>query len=379
MDSSYEVVSYQPEFKQQVLELQTELWSPSLVQNRAYFEWKHERNPYVSTPLAYLALHRGTVVAMRSFFGVRWEAGSPQQQVTCLYADDLVVGRDHRGRGLIHRIMTAGLEDVERLGYEYVFNLSAGLVTFVSSLSMGWRSAGYMDPRCRRSWRLACRAGLSRVARKLPGLSWSGGRLPTVKSRKSLAEVDPGQVARNLEGGPSISFALAPRVDAMSALVRRVGSDGRIRHVRDRTYFEWRFKNPFRRYAFLYCDEAGLEGYLVLQERTAAGDPTPLNLVDWEATSPEVFDRLLAAASRVAGHDGQLFIWSATLPQAHLALLARNGFRAVRPEPGPGRHLPALLVRALANDRPASEWLHAGRRLLDLADWDLRMLDSMHG
>jgi hypothetical protein len=200
-----------------------------------------------------------------------------------------------------------------------------------------------------------------------------------VKSWRRLTEVDPSQIACDLEGGRAISFALSPRVDAMSALVRGIGTDGRIQHVRDPTYFEWRFQNPFSQYGFLYCDRAELEGYLALQERPMDPEDPALNIVDWEASSPEVFERLLRSASHVAGPNRQLFIWSATLSPLYSALLAKNGFRAIDTEPGPGRQLPAMLVRSLKEDRPASEWTFAGRRLLDLADWNLRMLDSMRG
>ncbi|HKZ41902.1 MAG TPA: hypothetical protein VJ044_13135, partial [Candidatus Hodarchaeales archaeon] len=56
MDSKYTMANYQPEFKKQVVELQKHLWSPSAALNAAYLEWKYERNPYLDTPLIYLAL-----------------------------------------------------------------------------------------------------------------------------------------------------------------------------------------------------------------------------------------------------------------------------------------------------------------------------------
>ncbi len=41
----YEIIKYSLEFKSQVLELQTHLWSPDLALNAAHLEWKYERNP----------------------------------------------------------------------------------------------------------------------------------------------------------------------------------------------------------------------------------------------------------------------------------------------------------------------------------------------
>jgi GNAT superfamily N-acetyltransferase len=369
MGFSYDIVSYRPEFKEQVLELQTWLWGPNLTRNREYFEWKHEHNPYMRSPLAYLALHGGKVVGMRTFFGTRWEAGSPPQGLSCVYADDMVVAPEHRNRGLSSLIMSTAFKGLERLGYEYVVNLSAGAVTFLSSLSMGWKCPGLMQPMRRRSWRLASVMAARRlVGRRLQGLP-----------PRSLADVDSARIASRFGESPSIVFALTPRVDDMAALVQRIGHDGRITHVRDRTYLHWRFQNPQSRYGFLYCEQQGFLGYLVLQEYTAEWvDNTQLNIVDWEATNGTVLKRLLRAAHHVAGPRRQLGIWSATLSQEKLRLLSEDGFRVER-RPDPTTQRPALLVRALAPGCPAAEWRFAGRQLVNLAEWDLRMLYSMRG
>jgi GNAT superfamily N-acetyltransferase len=373
----YEIVAYRPEFKQQVAELTTESWSTSIAANLAYFEWKHERNPYVPGPLLYLALHEGKVVGMRSFFGIRWEAGSPPTTLTALYADDMVVARDHRDRGLIPRIMATAFENLARLGHEYVFNLSAAPVTLLSSLSTGWRHVGAMQPMRWRSWRAAGEAAMRRVAGPLHGHRRRTS--PATGPPWSLVNIDPDHVARRFSGGPSVSFALAPRMDAMSALVEQLGSDGRIRHVRDRGYFEWRLQNPLRRYGFLSCVGAEGEGYLILKEPAAeASDPRALSIVDWEASSPPILDRLLQAACFVAGHHTPLFIWSATLDPTRTTLLEKNGFRVNKRE-GMDRYRPPLLVRSLVEGRPEAKWLLGDRRFVDLADWDLRMLYSMLG
>jgi hypothetical protein len=46
-------------------------------------------------------------------------------------------------------------------------------------------------------------------------------------------------------------------LDAITALVERIGCDGRMRHVRNRTYFERRFRNALSRYGFLLSGEGG--------------------------------------------------------------------------------------------------------------------------
>ena len=161
MHSNYEIVRYRPELKRQVIELQTHLWSPDLSLNTSYFEWKYERNPYLKEQLIYLAMHDGKAIGMRGFFGVQWECGVPPMRFTSLYADDMVIAPEHRNRGLMSKIMTFAFEDLAANGYEYAFNLSAGLATLRSSLSMGWRSAGWVRPMRLRSWPTVLQGGVS--------------------------------------------------------------------------------------------------------------------------------------------------------------------------------------------------------------------------
>ena len=91
--ADYEIVSYRPEFKSQVAELQRHQWGPDATLNAAYLEWKYERNPYLSTPLIYLALHGEHVVGMRAFCGGRWEVGEPTQLLPALVAEERSVVR----------------------------------------------------------------------------------------------------------------------------------------------------------------------------------------------------------------------------------------------------------------------------------------------
>ena len=378
MSDSYEVVPYEDRFKEQVLGLVSDLWGGTPEANRAYFTWKHERNPYTTSPLLYLALHCGHVVGMRSFFGVCWEGGTPRQRLTGLYADDMIIAPEHRNRGLVRRIMDSAFEGLSGLGYEYLFNLSAGPVTQVSSLSMGWRSAGSMQPMRRGST-----PPEQRPSRLAPHLSTLPAPLLGVARRarqflRARREDSKGlaQGVNHRFRSPAISFGLEPRIDAMAALVE-TADDDRVRHLRDRTYLAWRLQNPQRTYGYLFFDEDGLEGYLILQENAAGLADRRLNIVDWEGKRESVLGHLLEAAGQIAG-DRSLWIWSRCLSSRKLALLTGNGFQ---PQSFQGQSFrqPKLLVRALAGDRQSSDWLFAGRRLTDLTNWDIRMLDSMHG
>ncbi len=225
--SAYEVVPYQPALKTQVIELQTHLWGPSLSLNTTYFEWKYERNPYIDEPLIFLAMHHDRAVGMRGFFGVQWEGGIPTEKCIGLYADDLVIVPEHRNQGLIPRIMAAAFEDLAKRRYQFVFNLSAGPVTFLSSLAMDWRSVGSMRPWRWRSWKAACKNGMYRLLKRWPGgspkpaelfLKWAASR------RRPLAEVKNKGEKTRWPADPEIAVEDSPRCAAMAELVERIGS-----------------------------------------------------------------------------------------------------------------------------------------------------------
>ena len=44
--AGYEIIKYRPEYRSQVLELQTHMWSPDMNINAAYLDWKYYDNPY---------------------------------------------------------------------------------------------------------------------------------------------------------------------------------------------------------------------------------------------------------------------------------------------------------------------------------------------
>jgi hypothetical protein len=373
MTSAYQVVRYQPALKPQVIELQCHLWSPSPALNAAYLEWKYERNPYIDAPLIYLAMLDGTAVGMRGFFGTRWQGEDPAQTAIVLYADDLVIAPGHRNGGLIPRITTAAFDDTAIRNYQYAVNLSPGPMTVLSSIAGGWRCVGFMQPMRRRPWRVALRRDQERLIRRLPALEqW------TRTSRRSLVDIDGDRIRRRSTGVRRIALEDAPRCAAMAELVGRIGG-GRIRHVRDAGYFAWRFQNPLSRYRFLYRGNPQLEGYLVLQEYTSPyAAANVVNIVDWEANSAAVQAELLRAAMDLTA-DRELVVWSVSLSPPLAALLERSGFKVDATPSSVTQHRDTLLVRPIRAAELDGDWLFAGRRLLDLHSWDLRMLYSMHG
>lgn len=382
MRPRYEIVEYQPSMKSEVAELAKYLWSKDSALNASYLEWKYERNPYRNPPLIYLAACEGRIVGMRGMFGVKWECGVPAKAYPGLYPDDFVIVPEHRNRGLVTEIMKEALAGVGQRGYSYVFNLSAGNVTRMASLAMGWRSAGTMGLQSRqpeqaerfRNIREFAKnpVWFRNLARKIRYRPWAPKRLAV-----DDVVTDHKNCFRNTD--PNILIERVPRAEEMGRLIARIGHDGRIRHVRDNSYFSWRFQNPLHRYLFLYWKETELEGYLVLQEYVSdMMKKVGFNIVDWEATSAHVRAGLLRAAVGLCSST-VLNVWGATLPVETRNLLKESGFRALEETSGVEQNQPYLLVRPVQEDMLREEWLLGDQRLLDMSHWDIRMIYSLRG
>lgn len=159
----------------------------------------------------------------------------------------------------------------------------------------------------------------------------------------------------------------------MARLIQRIGHDGRFRHVRDQSYFDWRFRNPFREYRFLYAGDAELDGYLVLKRESAER----ASIVDLEAVNSRVRAALLKTAV-TAGAFSNLTIWTSSADGQLMEELAALEFEPSDSQPaGIG---PTFLVRMIDLELPEAEWrVEDGRQLLEHGNWDIRMLYSMAG
>jgi len=370
---SCRMVRYRSEHAPLVAALQRHLWNPDVELNAAYLEWKHHQNPYIREPLIYLAFVDEQLVGMRGVFGTRWEVGEPSESFTLPYADDLVIDPAFRRRGVHQQIMRFALDDLDRRGYRYLINLSAGPVTQRTSVLMRWRNAGGVMHVQRYAMRRTLMDSLVRRASKLPivwRLSETLQGLGDPVGDRLFERFDSRSARRTRQRRSGAIFVQAtPLLEEMESLVNRLPTDGRLRHVRDRTYFAWRFRNPMRNYRFLYAGGDRLEGYLVLQR--ALGRDDRVSIVDWEAARDSVLEELLTAAID-DGRFSVLSAWRLGASPAVNRLLDRRGF-------SPASRSKSILVRSVRSDDLEERWILAGRPLDDASQWDLRMIYSMDG
>ena len=367
----YEITRYRPELRPGVIELQRHLVSADPALNDAYFRWKHEQNPYTDGPIVYVAVIDGRVAGMRAFLGARWRLADNDGTASWLCACDLVVDPAHRSQKLFKRIQDVALPDLAERGFGPVLNWSANPITYGASVRSGWRLvAPYL------SW--ARQTPSIRRARALPArmrrwpIAWRYVDVPArLTLRPGFAAMDAAWSRARHD--PALAFEHEPRPDSMAALAQR--SQARLAgHERDATYFRWRFDNPLSDYRYVFWNEPGLEGFLILQLRPL-GDAADIGIVDWEASRPELFEAMLAPIAATGGYDS-LSVWSATLPEAIRATLRQLHFEPLDTSRGDPAYRPGpLAIGAAGSDIGAIDPAHAPY-FRDLSRWDLRMVYS---
>ena len=233
----------------------------------------------------------GSVVGTRGFCGGRWH--TPEASLTIPCAEDFAIAHDHRDSGLATAIMRVALEDLEQRGYEYVMNSSGGQITVLHSLAMGWKSVGAMEPVARLVRHRRALLGMHRLSRRARRLWQPGRRARNIYrklhggERSSFERLDRVERESSAEPRAEIVVESSPHPAELADMPARIPLDGRIRHVRDAAFFEWRFGNPTREYRFLRYELDGrTEGYLAIAFYSSYAPPTPpFSIVDWEGTA----------------------------------------------------------------------------------------------
>jgi GNAT superfamily N-acetyltransferase len=142
--------------------------------HEAFFDWKHEQNPFGRSP-AWVAVDHGQVVGFRTF--MRWEHESPGGDVIrAVRAVDTATHPRHQGRGIFRQLTLQALDDLRAQAVAFVFN-TPNDQSRPGYLKMGWTPVG----RLAAGVRVRSPAAMARMARaRVPADLWSapanGGR-----------------------------------------------------------------------------------------------------------------------------------------------------------------------------------------------------------
>lgn len=120
-------------------------WGPD-DPNERFFSWKHDENPFGSSP-AWLAVEPdGRLAGVRVFLQWRFRRGP--QVLRAVRAVDTATRPDAQGRGIFRRLTTGALPDLAGSGVEAVFN-TPNDQSRPGYLKMGWKVVGEVPVRFR--------------------------------------------------------------------------------------------------------------------------------------------------------------------------------------------------------------------------------------
>lgn len=368
----YEIRTFEPGDRPGLFALYSRLWSSDAALNARFFEWRYERNPAPGAPLVYVATYRGELIATRAAFPSVWTTGPDDPGRTWFMSDDLVVLKGHESRGIFAGFADAIAHDLGAAGHRFFISLSALRVTRLQSLSAGARDLGGMKPVGRLPTIVSAFDSLRDATARLP-LAWrlAAYTNPWELAARSFARLDRRP---NVEvGGITVSVHSAAPTDEMAEVCAAAVTDARFRMRRDARFLAWRYSNPLHEYRFLLARQGGRTiGYLVL-ERTLSdlGNARRVNVADWEGQSGQALSALLSVAAD--SRPAELVSWTETFGELRNALLESAGFHPVDLEQRQ-RGLPSILVWPLPSAAAGDELREAGKSLLELRNWDLRML-----
>ncbi|MEE9367711.1 MAG: GNAT family N-acetyltransferase [Pontiella sp.] len=380
--SDYQIQQYTPDLWKQVCKIQSDIWMSSTKLAGAYLDWKYVRNPYIQEPLIYVASYNDQVVAMRAMYGTCWEAGEDKQNLILPLASDAGISPEHRDRGIFQELSNYAADDLRTRGYSHILNFSPTPSNYVVSImTMGWKRIGSKET-------------LSRYSNIKPPQQSSGDSAGETASRSSTGEnlkrrvvnvgVSTGRKIKKALGvhaftemdqnirkqGNHLSLSKEPRPQQMQNLIQQLGSDGRLRQIRDQTYFAWRFGNPLYTYRFLFWGDDEIDGYLILQNVVGRRQ---VNIIDWEGRNSQIRAGLLDAAIRL-GQFKTMTIWGATLSDSTIETLQKIGFSNENSGRDSFNRHGQFMLKQLASE--PSDGTILGRNPLDKNSWDLRTVYS---
>jgi len=243
LDSGYRLTHYCPEHETQVVNLLGGLWRCDSDTRSRLFRWKYLENPFRDGPIGIVALHDDKVIGFRGYFANRYVVGSQVASLGVLQPGDLYVDPDHRNRGLSVAMGQHAMGyDTSR--YRLFLNLSCSKASLRGNLALGFQP-------------LAAKVRLIRHGHN--PLDWWRSR--TGKTRRPLEE---SRIGFGQFGSVQVADSALPAAMASIAANQRHAEDA-LHLQQDYPFFEWRYRNPARKYAFYFlAEDNGVSAYVAV-------------------------------------------------------------------------------------------------------------------
>ena len=247
---------YSPEYKQQVLDLESSLWHFDDDKKLKYFKWKYEDNPYTDSPEAYIALDGDKVVAFRGYMVHQCQINGNVFYIAG--AGDTVTHPEYRRLGLFHKLNSYSIESMKNSGSISVcISSSSGGATMKSNILLG------MKPICERKHFFRF---------NLKGIFRSFFHKETV-----INEIN------EYKNNQRFVLSLTCKSKDMASVPFEYKQ---ISHIHDETYYSYRYANPLAKYVFLYKydNKNLLQAYIVLLSKSQ----NRYDLIDFNGSETDI-------------------------------------------------------------------------------------------
>ncbi len=207
--------------------------------NEAFFQWKHDENPFGSSPAWVAEDDSGSLVGLRTF--LRWRFRRPDGTTfNAVRAVDTATHPDWQGKGIFRRLTLGAIDDLRDDGVGSVFN-TPNEKSRLGYLKMGWEQVGKVPVSVRLSspWSVLKLAG-ARTAAHMWSEESSCGR-PAVEVLEDHGAVE----------------ALLERLDRGS----QIGTD------RTPEFLHWRYRFAPLRYRAISLGADVEDGLVVFRAR----------------------------------------------------------------------------------------------------------------
>lgn len=240
-ESTIEVRPAHPGDRPEILDLvRVGLGEGGIPRTEAYWQWKHEQNPFGPSPML-VAESGGKLVGLRAF--LRWQWRRRDARIEAVRAVDTVTHPDWRGRGIFTKLTRSLLTRVAEEGVSFVFN-TPNEKSRPGYLKMGWSDLG----------RVSLWLRLQRPLRVLKAFARPGEEEPF--------ELPGLRTVEELLRNPRIPSNLSPRSR----------NDDRLETCLSVDYLRWRYQDiPGFRYTAAWDLDSSGGAAAVFRTRTHRG------------------------------------------------------------------------------------------------------------
>jgi hypothetical protein len=217
---------------------------PHLSINERYdlFSWRYENNPYIKSPLIYLAIYNENVIGIRAYVIQKFICQDNEFNIAS--AADAVIHPSFRKRGIFSTLNHFSINDIKNNYNNYkipiILNLSSNEISTHVNLKYGWRPIGFKSNIVKYSL-------FNMFIRLFINNSVQNNYIIHCEKYKVI-------VSKNI------------LIDQLVNLSMRQYPSRRITNKRDELYYKWRYNFQRYRYHYVYCyDKESLVGYLIIK------------------------------------------------------------------------------------------------------------------